>query len=555
MLLTLLLITNNNYAIDVVRSQIADANRNLLTKYVADLENQFEEANNYLYGLVLQDPDIQVLSLMNETEETYFAKQRIITKLKVQLNIMHGVDALFVYSAADEGLICIAAQGKPQSQINDTIVKLAQNGVPDMRKWFPYQVGQERYMFRYVKYNSQVTVGAAMSAGSLVENMPVWNEVQKQGINLLTDDWGLLVKTGFAQDDLRAIRDVGIQSNMFQTVQGTKRGSAPFQLVGKHLNQAALSVVYTIPEKRLLANLPNFQRLINLIPWVTVLITVFYVLFIQQILLKPMKQLIKGMHKIKKGDWAIRLPEDPRTREFATLNVTFNQMAEEIHALKMEAYEKQLQAQEARFKHLQAQINPHFFMNALNISYSLAGLREYQLVQKLLAHIVDFLRFITRNNGELVTIDQELGHIRHYLEIQKLRFPNRLDYEYIIDDRCGRLLIPPLIVQPVVENAVIHGFKMESGMFIIRIKVAMREDQRLEITVQDNGIGFTTAQVDSWQRGEELPGAHIGIRNMMERIAIKYSTGAEVAFENAAEGGALVRLLLPAAEMMLKEAK
>jgi two-component system sensor histidine kinase YesM len=96
--------------------------------------------------------------------------------------------------------------------------------------------------------------------------------------------------------------------------------------------------------------------------------------------------------------------------------------------LKINVYEEMMKAQEAEFKHLQAQINPHFYLNSLNVIYSLSSLGENRLVERMTEHLADYFRFITRAHRDSITVEEELEHIRNYLEIQSLRFPEKLAY-------------------------------------------------------------------------------------------------------------------------------
>ncbi|KIL40738.1 hypothetical protein SD70_11745 [Gordoniibacillus kamchatkensis] len=184
-------------------------------------------------------------------------------------------------------------------------------------------------------------------------------------------------------------------------------------------------------------------------------------------------------------------------------------------------------------------------MNSLNIVYSLAGLNETKLVRKLVQHIVEFLRFTMQNNREWITVKQEIDHIRNYLEIHKLRFPHNLTYFIDTEDQLESILIPPLIIQPFVENCIKHGFFQEHRSFHIEIIVRMAEKGGLELTVKDNGNGFSQEQLARWRGSADLPDKHIGIRNVMERLLIAYNGKALLRFDNAIGGGAVVAIGLP----------
>lgn len=239
-------------------------------------------------------------------------------------------------------------------------------------------------------------------------------------------------------------------------------------------------------------------------------------------------------------------------------------MTSQIQHLKIDVYEEQLRTREAEFKQLQMQINPHFYLNSLNIIHSLASLQKHELVQQMAGHLADYFRFSLRAGKREIRLGEEMEHIRHYLEIQKLRFPNRLNYVLDIDPAISQYVLPPLTLQPFVENAIIHGFQRRSEPFVIEIeaKWAPQEDGgasvaagtppargMLELCVRDNGVGFDPELLDRLQQGqyaENPDGQHIGIWNVAHRLLVKHGDQAGISFSNQPAGGAAVVIRLPA---------
>jgi len=279
-----------------------------------------------------------------------------------------------------------------------------------------------------------------------------------------------------------------------------------------------------------------------------ILILIIFLLFLNEVVFKPLYELIRGMKKISMGDLETRLQEN-KTTEFNFLAYSFNNMAEEVKDLKIGMYEEKLRVQQAEFKHLQAQISPHFYMNSLNIIYNFAALGDSESVKKMSLHLADYFRFIMKTNRSTVTLEEELKHIGNYIEIQQIRFPGKLQYAVELDPSILDMRIPALTIQPFVENAIIHGFKNRRQLFRIQIyaEPAPVRDH-LILYIQDNGVGFpedvmrSVADDSPLSRNES---SGLGIQNVIHRLKLHYEEDVRIEFSNADEGGAVIAIYLP----------
>lgn len=315
-------------------------------------------------------------------------------------------------------------------------------------------------------------------------------------------------------------------------------------------SHADLEFELIIAEKNMLQNLPYLQLLIYFLPLGGAFVLGIYLLYVQRILFKPLMQLIRGMRKIAQGELSIRLHEGSST-EFAFLIATFNNMVDQIENLKISVYEEKIRVQQAEFKHLQVQINPHFYMNSLNIIYNLAALKDTKSVQKMSLHLADYFRFIMRTNRTTMTLKDEIDHIRNYLEIQVMRYPDNLTFDLQLPETYSQYAIPPLIVQPFVENAVIHGFTKQYGTYVIQVKAEQDPEAPEEfflLSISDNGNGFQPEmlqQLNSAQYLDQSGDEHLGIWNVRHRLQMNYGNRVALRFLNKPERGALVQIRLP----------
>jgi two-component system sensor histidine kinase YesM len=265
-------------------------------------------------------------------------------------------------------------------------------------------------------------------------------------------------------------------------------------------------------------------------------------------LFKPLHELILGMKKISLGMLDVRLKKN-KTLEFEFLGNTFNVMAEQIKTLKIDVYEEQLRVKQGELKQLQAQINPHFYMNSLNIIYNLAALNDTETVKKMSLHLADYFRFIMKANRDTITLKEELTHIENYITIQKIRFPDKLQCSFEGIDPILNYPIAALTVQPFVENSIIHGFKNRKQLFQIHIQAEMTEGNSFTLTISDNGVGFSPEVLTKLQNKEPLNQAEnssLGIMNVIHRLDLLYGERTSITFSNHTEGsGAIVKIVFP----------
>lgn len=200
----------------------------------------------------------------------------------------------------------------------------------------------------------------------------------------------------------------------------------------------------------------------------------------------------------------------------------------------------EMQTIKAEMRALQAQINPHFLFNAINTIVSLVRTSP-EAARDLLIHLSDFFRMNMQNSKELISIKEEIHRIEAYLKIEKARFGEKLE---IIYDLEGDLQdeIPPLIIQPIVENAVKHGINKSINGGSVKISVKSQSDL-LEVLIQDDGIGMTTDKVNEiLQFGEDCG---IGFVNVHKRLKTFYGDRASLMVKSGVGKGTAVSISIP----------
>ena len=205
-------------------------------------------------------------------------------------------------------------------------------------------------------------------------------------------------------------------------------------------------------------------------------------------------------------------------------------------------YQKELLAK-TELKALQAQIHPHFLFNALNTIIAFCRTDPLK-ARDLLMNLSFFLRSSFKNTDEFIPFEQELQHIESYLSIEEARFSNRLEVVYDVDEGI-RCMVPPLILQPLVENALKHGLmsKNEGGTLIIRAK---RWENAVRIEIKDNGVGMSPVMVSKLlEPSDQASGSSggIGVRNVQARLLSIYHSSLSI--ESSPSNGTTVSFTLP----------
>ncbi|MFC5531404.1 sensor histidine kinase [Cohnella yongneupensis] len=558
--LVIVLLWNNLYATRVVHSQVAQSNRNMLTIYMNDMDQVLGEIENFLYKTAEQDQSLISLSQYDKNSwEYYLSTTQTVNELDLNTNYYDAADMLFAYSSKYEELFVAPQQSVSYDRkqlIQDKLMQMLKDPAQARNsKWSLVELNGEYALLRIVDTNYDSYIGAWVDLNRLMEPMrklgQFGNDGGKGEALLMSGDGNPISGVGDSIGNALEKVDFTQYLDNGNSAYNIVKLDKPYLLVAKRSRMADMDLLLLLPERTLLEGLPFFRNLTYLIPMLAAIMLVLYLLFLQNSIVKPIHQLIKGMRKIRSGDLSVRMA-DNKLVEFISLKETFNGMAQQIEHLKIDIYEEQIRTQRAELKHLQAQIHPHFFMNSLNIVYQLAQIKDYEVIQNMSLHLVRYFRYTTRTQVSTITIKEEVEHIYHYLSIQKYRFPETLAFEFEVDPLVELTEVPPLIIQPIVENAMVHGFSIRTGTpFSIKVKIAPAPNDpegELLIEVSDNGKGIDPEQKDALAlKVHELePGnGSLGLWNVVRRCRLYFKSTVRMTFEDADPQGTHITLQLP----------
>ncbi|BFH63186.1 sensor histidine kinase [Paenibacillus azoreducens] len=546
-----LLLYNNYYASNTIREQVADSNKNSMILYSHQIEAALNKETNFLYNIAVEDPNIAALSqLLHDPDEYYLAKARILNTFTRYHRFDNSVDLQFIYSVQKQDLFTTPIKTKSYEEfmaIKTTIEKLVKEVRPEsgyFREWKATEYSRGKYaLIRLVDTGDNFYLGAFVELENLM--IPLDLIHLEDGFAGFASSEGELITSSPGIGPSRLDPSLAPESNeVYQVVETDDR---KYIVVMNQIQGTDVILSAFIPESQMLKNLYHFRRGILIISGIALIILFIYLVYLNDIILKPMNNLVRGMRRIKHGDWDTRL-QSSKSKEFAIINETFNSMASEIHRLKISVYEEQIKAHKAELKHLQLQINPHFLLNSINIVYNLAEIKNYSVIQLMCMNLVKYFRFTTKTNQVAVTVAEEMEHMESYIKIQQVRFPERITYEIRISNGAEKAAIPPLLIQPFIENAIKYGFDFMDHPFHIAIDIRLFEEEQVEMVIWDNGNGFSQEVLEQLQSGgykENQNGEHLGISNVQYRLKHIFGQKSQLEFDNAPGAGARVRIVLP----------
>ncbi|MEO3946337.1 histidine kinase [Gorillibacterium sp. CAU 1737] len=259
---------------------------------------------------------------------------------------------------------------------------------------------------------------------------------------------------------------------------------------------------------------------------------------------KPINDLIRAVRLLRRGVYDHRIKRGPHN-EFHYLIEQFNLMSEDIQTLINKVYAEQLHAKESSLKHLQAQINPHFLYNNFAFIQSMAQLERTEVIVAFTQHLSYYYRYTTRTEQQLTSLSEEMELIRNYLEIHRMQ-SERLSFREQIDDDLMAMVLPRLLIQPLVENAIVHGMEGKMGRFEIVI-TGRRTEAGWELFIDDNGVGMHEDELDDLRHSLEAQGTvnrSLGMRNVHQRLKHYFGSSSGLVVDPSALGGLRVGLIM-----------
>ncbi|WP_339244248.1 histidine kinase [Paenibacillus sp. FSL R10-2796] len=499
--ITILYFYSNKTTTDVLRTELNTSNNNQLSFFQNQVESNMELLSSWPI-LLIHDPDI--LSL----KDTYLEKgrlnldtinliKRIQTKISIQESSSNWKSKLYLYSPSIHRMV---SENDAKLYEDEDLKREVKSG------WHVEKIeGQEgdRFVFSWFSFTPFMSEFAPEKVKTVMKV-----EFDSRNIEDMLDKF----KSDGRRDPFYYKQGTGLIFNrsadkvlakeLVDRLEETQLKPSENRTVKIEGESYSVNIVYSdkmgwylidyMPLTEILHPILTSNRLFYFAISALLLMSclVAYLLYVQ--VQVPIRLLVGGFQRLKQGDYSARV-EIKGKNEFSFLSGRFNSMVEQIQMLIENVLMEKIHVREARLKQLQSQINPHFFYNCFSFITSMAKLDNMGAVVGMSHSLSRYYRYTTRQERDLVALSEEVEFVNHYLEIQKMRM-SRLRYEINIPPQMRKRELPPLVLQPLVENAVIHGIEPVAKEGLVRItgSCAGRE---MTLTVEDDGQGMTPEEI------------------------------------------------------------
>jgi two-component system, sensor histidine kinase YesM len=553
----LVLAFQSYYSMSVVREQVSSLLTMTLSADMGRIDDGLEETDRYLRALMGSSAYLPSMDAARDDDEYYLAKVRLAGRLSGDIGHYKTTDVFFVYSESRRDFLQVFNEGESYAERAAMLEFLRSYSpsvigyVPGGGLWRVQEVNGSYFLVRVFK-----SEGMLCGAWTKVENLLPAAASLELGEDCLVC---FASSDGAPLSGAEWLRDRGLGLN--QRAGGLRaEGRAGYVALASPSRGSPMSIVAVLPNARITRSLPLLMWLglalalacAALIPWM--------LLSMRRKVLAPLDRMLASIERIRAGDFGERVDPSLAPVEFKMMSEAFNAMVSEIHALKIDVYEEKIDRQREEQLRLRAQMSPHFFLNALNTMYNMIEVKDYGLTQEMILCLVDYFRYVVRNDEELVSLASELENVRNYYRIHELRFPGRDSLAVLVPDFLLEALVPPLCVLTFVENTIKHA-SFPDRRCEVEVEVDHEESsggEHLKIVIRDTGPGFSNAALKSLSSASSLAagdGRQMGIRNVARRLFILYGDRASLEFSNGERGGARVDIVLPFELMSLGEAR
>jgi len=262
---------------------------------------------------------------------------------------------------------------------------------------------------------------------------------------------------------------------------------------------------------------------------------------------RRINKIVSIIRQVENGNLDARIPESKHEDELSRIAVNINSMLDELNNYIEQFYLLNLKQQQAELKALQAQIDPHFLFNTLEAIRMVAVVEGSKTSSKMIFHLSKLFRY-SLESKDTVPLYTEIEYVNQYLKLMQFKFPNKLLVDIHIPSDVEQTPVQKLILQPIIENYFVHGFRKDCSENELHIR-ATQLGETLEITVEDNGKGITEEDLAmivqhlNCEDGDEMDS--IGLRNIHQRLKLKFGNAFGISVKSIKDKGTIVTLSIP----------
>ncbi|MDF2646327.1 MAG: histidine kinase [Paenibacillus sp.] len=538
---------SNRIAFDVIGKELQVSN----IKQLSFLSSQIDSRINQMMDFVMtfsKDPNVQKFNGLNIWEDRYDRMQTryaVQEKMVLQSGIMNIWPVKYtVYSQQNKEAISNAIK---TSEYDENYLKRNMTG-----KWtygdgetVPKSDPKSFYWFYTDSFGQQDTLSGsnlvveASFGHENIQNMLDTYKAGGQGDPFFyhkgeTPILNRSASTQLSSDLIHYLDDQSLEDTMQQVVRLENKNYLVSAVKSPQLDWHLVDIV---PLDQMLGPISFSRNLFYLSMVLLFVVGISSSVLLYRNVQRPIRKLIRGLQSVQRGDFSVRINANAHN-EFSFLFHRFNDMSQQIQGLIENVLNEKLRARDATLKQLQAQINPHFLYNCLGYIVNMAQMKNEEAVVSMAYNLSAYYRYTTRMERETASLDEEIRLIVSYLDIQKLR-NGRIDYLIDIPDELLNQQVPRLLLQPIVENAVIHGVGKSYSSGEIRISGEISNGY-CRIYIDDDGPGMTEDQQKALNHKMREPLQEkmgCGLWNTNQRIIHQFGDNSYLYFTKSHLGG------------------
>ncbi len=558
-LVVLLPLTGINAAVlwissHAMASQAQASTHSKLQFFMDYLQEELRNVNQMLVALS-NDPDLPSAYLHQKGTFDYeFVKlaSQIQSKMKIVLYSSDYVSEVFLILPEIEGQL---SAGKGLSDLTPGLEKVlrrhSESGSQIARYIDEQSITYSTSVIDGTGSKVLYVLGTEISQQRIIEAMNRFNENNQYHVFLVDDHSGKIISNGASLK-----RDQAIYNQMRKSGTTDKINYEGTSYLVQRSTDENFTLISYVSERDVIAPVFNIRNVFLLLVASLIIFSVIYSVIVYHNIHKPLHRLVLTMREVEIGNMNVSL-EIRNEDEFGFVYKQFNKMIHQLRSLIQEVLESKIQTQQAQLKQLQSQINPHFLFNCFYIGYRMAKSGETENVAKLCKYLGDYFRFVTQQAPHEVLLKDELKYTVTYLEIQKMRFTDRLTYSVELTPELEDVAVPGLILQPLVENALLHGIEQVDRTGHIGIRMS-QDGGVMRIEVEDNGSGMESTELMALMGQLDKPNnvsESCGLWNVHWRLKHRYGQDAGLALENRPQEGFRAVIELPMSKLKNGEAE
>lgn len=539
-----LLVVDYWFSYECIR-RFENTNTQMLSKYVESIDEEMDMTNKLALSIYNENPDFQKLSYREDEINKYLSTYELLDVLKDQMQTNHALSGAVIFYEYGEQRRYVFRE-EIDFSVQQTIVDQAklrlQNQNTQKVQFLVRAKGHVYYVQMLTK--KQATIACVTD---LVELQQKVNVEDEQREFILTYGKVILNQNRLAEKLQITGSDTEIANHIFT---GKER------IYKEDCDWDNLTVFLYVKETAV----RQLKLQIFMLILVTVIVGIFVVIvygFLKKQILTPLKKLADTMTAIGQGEHFGKMEQIAPYAEFEQVTDSFNGMMSEIEQLKISSYEEQIAKQRAQMQCFQLQLSPHFYLNCLKTLNYMAIEKDTENMQEVILEISALMRYLLKNEAELVTVEEEIRNVKTYVHLQQLISSRTVECVIQVEPELMQCEIPILAIQTFVENTFKYAVARDETNIKVSIKgilLNVEGESMMDFTIEDNGKGYPQEILDIINANEfdmETGASAIGIRNVKQRCKLLYGDRAEYTFYNMQ--GAVSELILPINEEGVKD--